>query len=285
MSAWNEPSTAAPAVTMDGPDRDDSKRPGAGALAHAVLFWETFIDRCVRERLDTDRFQSFAREVQQKHRLPGPVIADICLRPAPNNSASLDPRIPPYLQILGALGYVDMASILKALYKYSSSHTLVESQDESGVPKDKTNGGGDIDNRGGDGKINRNNHGKEGGKGDQKQVRWKNSYWAEDHIFYALTRWVVEGRAAKDTKAALELVKILSKWVALFTAASAAFATDLLGQVQTAQVEMESSRAGLVAVLICLRDSPVLLQAISKPMAKGKCMDNEQWDVFWPGSY
>jgi mediator of RNA polymerase II transcription subunit 5 len=281
MPARNEPSSMAPAVAMDRPDRDSNKRPGAGALAQAILFWETFIDRCVRERLDTDRFQSFARQVQQKHRLPGPVIADICLRPAPNNSASLDPRIPQYLQILGALGYVDMASILKALYKYSSSHTLVESQQGLGETTHETNSGGDD----ADNKNNRSNNGIKGGEDDQKQVRWKNSYWAEDHIFYALTRWVVEGRAAGDSKAALELVRILSKWVALFTAASAAFATDLLGQVQTAQVEMESSRAGLVAVLICLRDSPVLLQAISKPMAKGECGDKTNCHILWPGSY
>lgn len=214
-------------------------------MRHALSVWGTFIDKCLRDRLDTVRFESFARLIYAKHRLPPAAIADLFLRPTPKNEQSLDPRIPLYLNTLGTLGYVDTPSLLKALYKYSSSHALVESQ--QAMPQKDAH--------------QENKH-------EDRPFRWKNSYWAEDHIFYALTKWVVEGRAIKDTQAALEMVRIISKWVALFTAASAAFAADLLGQMQKAQVEMESSRAGLVAVLMCFRENPVLLNAISKPRAK-----------------
>lgn len=237
-----EAEVAGRGVKMEGVNRTTQL---PNPFRDAIAYWANFIDKCVRERLDTDRFQPFVALVQRTHRLPSAVIADLLLRPSPNNSASLDPRIPMYLQVLGNLGYVDMTSILRAMYQYSSSHTLVESQ-QGGL--------GDTTNE----------------ETQQQKIRWKNSYWAEDHLFYALTRWVVEGRAVKDSKTALELVNILSKWIALFTAASAAFATDMLGQVQNIQIEMESARAGLVAVLICLRENPILLRAIARPRAKGK---------------
>lgn len=228
------------------------RHPASASAHESIAYWAHFLDRCVRERIDTDRFQTFVCVVQKSHRLPSRAIADLLLRPSPSNNASLDPRIPLYLQTLGAMGYVDMPSILEAMYKYSSSHTLVESQQQ--LPEKASA-----------------NHQKDGADPQsklQKHTRWVSSYWQEDHIFYALTKWVVEGRAIKDHRTAVDLIKILSKWIALFTAASGALAADFLGRVQSAQVEMESSRAGLVAVLLCIRENHVLLEALSKPAAK-----------------
>ena len=247
---------------MEGGSSGAAAEGGAKIIKHAVpssvtesvSYWAHFLDRCLRERLDTERFKTFVGVVQKSHRLPSRAIADLLLRPTPANNASLDPRIPLYLQILGSMDCIDMPSILEAMYKYSSNHTLVESQEPLPV-KD-----GDDDTK----------NGTEAQDKAQKKTRWINSYWQEDHIFYALTKWVVEGRAIKDHRTALDLVKILSKWMALFTAASGAFTPDFMGQVQNAQVEMESSRAGLVAVLLCIRENHVLREALSKPVAKGE---------------
>lgn len=242
------------AYTIAGGGAKGFKHAIPSSTNESIAYWAHFLDRCVRERLDTERFQTFVSVVQKSHRLPSRAIADLLLRPSPSNNASLDPRIPLYLQTLGSMGYIDMPSILEAMYKYSSSHTLVESQ--QALP-DKT---------GDDGHKN----GIETQDRLQKRTWWINSYWQEDHIFYALTKWVVEGRAIKDHHTALDLIKILSKWIMLFTAASSALATDFLGRVQNAQVELESSRAGLVAVLLCIRENHVLRGAISKPAAKGE---------------
>ncbi|CAI6100418.1 unnamed protein product [Clonostachys chloroleuca] len=233
------------------------------AVREALAYWGVFINQCICKRLETDRFESFARLAYMKHPLPAAAIADLFLRPRPNNDESLDPRIPPYLQVLNNLEYTDAPSTFRALYKYSSSHALVERQQlpPNGEEENKAKDGADGEGKGsGEGESKENS---------DKPLRWRNSYWAEDHIFYAITRSIVEGRAVRDSTTALEVVEILSKWMGLFTAASAAFATDLLGEMQSAQVEFESSRAGLVAVLMCLRDNPALLHAIARPIAKG----------------
>uniref|UniRef100_A0A8H7NG95 Mediator of RNA polymerase II transcription subunit 5 n=1 Tax=Bionectria ochroleuca TaxID=29856 RepID=A0A8H7NG95_BIOOC len=237
------------------------------AVREALSYWGVFINQCICSRLETDRFESFARLAYTKHPLPAAAIADLFLRPRPNNDESLDPRIPPYLQVLNNLEYTDAPSIFRALYKYSSSHALVERQQlpPNGEEENKAKDGADGEGKGsGEGENKENS---------DKPLRWRNSYWAEDHIFYAITRSIVEGRAVRDSTTALEVVEILSKWMGLFTAASAAFATDLLGEMQSAQVEFESSRAGLVAVLMCLRDNPALLHAIARPIAKAARKD------------
>lgn len=245
---------------MAGESNNAGADGGPNGLKNAVLspanesiaYWAGFLDKCLHERIDIDRFQRFVSLIQKEHRLPSRALADLLLRPSAHNNASLDMRIPLYLHALRDMGYIDIPSILEAMYKYSSNHTLVESQQ---APPDKN---GDQDSK----------TSAEAQSKPQKLIRWKNSSWQEDWLFYTLMKWVVEGHAIKDHRTALDLIKILSKWIALFTAASGAFAADFLGGVQNAQVEMESSRAGLVAVLLCIREHQVLLEAISKPAAK-----------------
>lgn len=218
----------------------------AGVLRESLAFWSEFVDRSIRARLDTDHFQAFVRLVHDEHPLPPAAVADLFLRPQPNNCYSLDPRIPPYLQVLSDLGYIDATSILRALYRYSSSHTFVESQQASAV------------------------HTGEDSK-DKKDapLRWKSSYWVEEVMFFRLCKSVHEGQAVQDTNTALEVVRIISKWLALFTQASSAFATDLLAQTHNLQMEMESARAAFVPLLLRLTDNPSLLKAIGRPVAKG----------------
>ena len=76
----------------------------------------------------------------------------------------------------------------------------------------------------------------------------------------------------QDVKTALEVVRIISKWMKLFTAASSAFAPDMLGMVQEPQIkeEMESARAAFVALLLRLCESDIIYKAISKRFAKGR---------------
>ncbi|KAL2676733.1 hypothetical protein Neosp_010497 [[Neocosmospora] mangrovei] len=210
----------------------DSRTAAQGALRATIDFWKQFVSRCIAKRVDTDRFEVLVQQVYAEHPLPPAVIADFFLRPQPSNDNSLDPRIPPYLQALTRLGYIDTPSVLQALYKYSSSHAQAQQQPNDGDDKNEA------------AQPPKTPHIK----------HWKSSYWAEEAIFYSLTKAVVEGRAIPDSTIALDVVKIISKYMTLFTAASTAFAADMLGQLHSPQIrdEMESARAGLVALLLRL---------------------------------
>ncbi|WZH44941.1 mediator complex subunit Med5 [Fusarium acuminatum] len=240
----------------------DNSAVAGDSMRAALEYWTQFVARCISQRLETDKFEAFVRLVHDQHPLPPALVADFFLRPQPTNDNSLDPRIPPYLQILTKLGYVDTPSILRALYKYSSSHAYVQSQQQqlsgnTGKESEKD----DEKDKGQE---------KENSQPEKKITRWKNSYWAEEVLFYGLTKAVVEGRAIRDSKTALDVAMIISKWMELFTTASTAFATDMLAQLHTAQVkdEMESSRAALVALMLRLYENDILVAAVSKPFAK-----------------
>ncbi|KAM0558474.1 hypothetical protein ACHAPJ_004668 [Fusarium lateritium] len=236
----------------------DNRVAAADAMRAAVEYWTQFVARCISQRLETDKFEAYVRLVHDQHPLPTALVADFFLRPQPSNDNSLDPRIPPYIQVLTKLGYVDTPSILKALYKYSSSHSYAQAQQQ------QSNEGDEKD------REKKEEKEKENTQPPKNITRWKSSYWAEEVIFYGLTKAVVEGRAIPDSRTALDVAMIISKWMALFTTASTAFAADMLEQVHTAQVrdELESSRAALVALLLRLCENEILVGAVSKPFAK-----------------
>lgn len=240
----------------------------AATLRETVSHWTKFIDRCITKRLETERFTEFVRLVYEKHPLPPATVASLFLRPQPSNSDSLDPRIPSYLQVLSQLGYINTPSILGALYRYSSSHA------QARVPGE---GGGDG-RGGGDGA---GDGASDGDKATKDPVYWRSSYWAEEVLFYKLTKSVVEGRAVPDTSTALEVAKIMSKWMSLFAAASGVFAADGMGDGpmttgSQVQEEMESARAAFVALLMRLCDDGVFTAAVVKSMAKKVRQDLSQ---------
>ncbi|KAI5461117.1 mediator complex, subunit Med5 [Mariannaea sp. PMI_226] len=233
----------------------DGRVEAAGALQAAVTYWAAFFNRCIARRLDMDRFESFVKLVYSKHPLPPYVIADFFLRPQPNKHYTLDPRIPQYLQILYRLDYIDMAAILKALFKYSSSHTKAQSQLQS-QPTAQADGSDDQN--------------AEDKAQNSTITRWETSYWFEEFLFYFLTKSVVQGKPIPDSQTALDVVKIISKWMVLFTSASSAFAADVMEHLELSQarVDFESSRAALVALLMRLCENETLLKAVSKPEVK-----------------
>ncbi|KAF4996789.1 hypothetical protein FGRMN_4265 [Fusarium graminum] len=237
----------------------DNSAAAGDAMRAALEYWSQFVARCISQRLEADKFEAYVRLVHDQHPLPPALVADFFLRPQPSNDNSLDPRIPPYLQVLTKLGYVDTPSILRALYKYSSSHAQAQTQQQPNDTDEKEDGKGKAEEKD-----------KENAQSKQKITRWKSSYWAEEVLFYRLTKAVVEGRAVRDSKTALDVATIISKWMDLFTTASTAFAANVLAQLHSAQVkdEMESSRAALVALLLRLCDNDILVGAVSKPVAK-----------------
>jgi len=208
-----------------------------------IAQWQAFLSKCLATRLDPATFEDFIPVHSSKHPLPPAVIADLFLRPQPRSRDYLDPRIPRYVQVLVQLGLVDTSSVLKALYKYSTSHTQSE-----GATGRASQGDGD------------------------NTVRWGSSYGHEEAFFYRMSKAVVQGTGIKTAREGLEIAKVMAGWMSLFTAASASFAAaDVMGQLHTSQsqTEMESARAAFVMLLLNVCESPLVLQVLATPPAKG----------------
>ncbi|KJZ75565.1 hypothetical protein HIM_05028 [Hirsutella minnesotensis 3608] len=215
-------------------------------LRESTAYWSRFVSKCIVKGLENDIFRQFVPLVHDAHPLPPIFIADFFLKPQPNNSVSPNPRIPLYVQILIQLGYVDAPSILQVLLKHSSLH-LHFPQPRNGPiePRAESEGG--------------------------RTRLWNMSAWAEEFMFYQIIKMVVEGSAFRDTRAALILVKVVCKWMNLYTSAATTFAANLLGDVQSSQArdELEVSRAAFVPLLLRLVETQTLVKIISKPVVKG----------------
>lgn len=230
-------------VDVEGSQAALSDAVNARDHSNSVDQWVKFLTRCISTRLDPDTFESYVGLLYSKHPLPLPVIADVCLRPHPSNHESLDPRIPRYIQVLVQNGLIDTPSILNALYKYSTSHTQAQRIDQQQL---------------GDSLV-------------KEPLRWGSSYAAEEVIFYRLTKAVGLGLGIKSSSDAVQVCKIMAKWMTLFTSASAAFAQDVMGKLHSTQSrdEMEAARAAFVMFLLSVCENPTVLGALSRPFAKG----------------
>ncbi|KAI0009032.1 Med5-domain-containing protein [Xylariaceae sp. FL0662B] len=205
--------------------------------------WANFLAHCISTRLEPEAFDSYVALLYSKNPLPPAIIADVCLRPQPSNHESLDPRVPRYIQVLANHKRIDTPSILKALYRYSTSH--VQSQNAGGAPLGSSSDG-------------------------DAPLRWGSSYAAEEVIFYRLTKAVGLGAGIKNSGEALEVCKLMAHWMTLFTSVSAAFAQDVMGQLQSPQSrdEMEAARAAFVMLLLGICENQTVLNALSRPFAK-----------------
>ncbi|PQK11696.1 hypothetical protein BB8028_0003g03200 [Beauveria bassiana] len=248
---------------------DSQPSAAQAALQEAVKYWSDFVARCIVQRLDSNRFLDFVQLVHARHPLPPVLVADLFLRPQPSNRVSLDPRIPPYVRILAQLRYVDAPSILRVLYKYSALHA----HDRPPLPLPSS-----LPENGGDGETMKKEEDEEKGAAgaggvmrQDKMVRWQESAWAEEVLFYHVIKTMFEGTAFTDAKTGLELVDITCKWMDLFVHASSELAADMLANKHDRQArdEMETVRAALVPLLLRLVDNHELLRIISKPFAKG----------------
>jgi mediator of RNA polymerase II transcription subunit 5 len=217
---------------------------------NAVEEWARFLAQCISKRLDPETFGTYVSVLQSKHPLPPTVVADLCLKPHPANHESLDPRVPRYLHILTEQRLIDTASILKALYKYSTSHSQAQTAGHTSID--------DLQLR--------------------ATLRWKSSYGQEETIFYRLTKAVGLGTGIKSAGDALEVCKIMASWMTLFTSAAAAFAQDVIGQLHNAQSrdDMETSRAAFVMLLLGICENPIVFKALGQPFAKGALRRNDR---------
>ncbi|GAO17031.1 hypothetical protein UVI_02021950 [Ustilaginoidea virens] len=223
------------------------------AFLDSLLYWSNFVARCIAQRLDSQRFHDFVPLVHARHPLPAAVVAQLFLHPQPDNDVSLDPRIPPYIQVLSHLGYIDAPSLLRALYKFSSLHAHIKKSPSPSPSPSQHDPGREP--------------GQDDGRGKEPR-RWRGSSWAEEVMFYHVIKTMVEGTALRDSRSALELCQAIAKWMELFTLASNALAADALHNSQAFH-DMDVARAAFIPLLLRLVETPVFVQAISRPFARG----------------
>ncbi|ETS80121.1 hypothetical protein PFICI_07650 [Pestalotiopsis fici W106-1] len=209
---------------------------------HSIDEWEKFIALCILKRLDPEPFETYVTVLHSRHPLPPAAVADVFLKPQPTNRENLDPRVPRYVQILSEKRFIDTPSILKALYKHSTSHTQAQAVGHADPEVAQAT----------------------------PETRWKNSYGQEETIFYRLTKSVALGTGIKSFGDAIAVCKVVAKWMSLFTSAAAAFAQDIMGQAHSLQAkdDMEASRAAFVMMLLGVCENQTVLRALSGPSAK-----------------
>lgn len=262
----------------DGPARPRVRGGGGGGESHTA--WDQFLTHALQTRLDPDRFADFVPLLSARHPLgPGPV-ADLFLRPSPWNTYTLDPRMPLYLQTLLDLRLVDMQAVLAGLFRYSTAHTVVgggKNGEQGGV-------GAAAKERGVKGEPGDEGEGKgvEDVKTKKEVVRWQSSFTSEEVIFYRLTKAVGSGSAMRNSKDALEVCVMMARWMMLFTVASAALPPEhdedvIMGGIAGAgsatkksRDDMENSRAAFVMLLLGVCENPIVLQALTKSLAKSQ---------------
>lgn len=220
---------------------------GAGRLGdqkNAVDEWDRFLAQCILKRLDPEPFETYVPVLHSRHPLPPAAVADVFLKPQPMNRESLDPRVPRYVQVLSEKKFIDTQSILKALYKHSTSHTQAQAVGHADPEVAQAS----------------------------PETRWRNSYGQEETIFYRLTKSVALGTGIKSSGDATAVCKVVAKWMTLFTSAAAAFAQDIMGQAHSLQSkeDMEASRAAFVMLLLGVCENQTVLKALSGPLARGE---------------
>ncbi len=215
----------------------------ATRTARAVKEWSKFLTKCLVSRLDPDKFEQFVGFHHARYPLPPIVLADLFLKPRPKNRDYIDPRIIWYLNILLRLKYIDTATLLRALYRYSTSHT----QSHGAVS------------------------GMDGDASGEQILRWRSSYGLEEATFYALTKAVGQGTGIKNIREAVDVAAVMAQWMTLFTASSEAFAAGVIQlQASQSQTEMESARAAFVMLLLSVCENHIVLSALGRPYAKSR---------------
>ncbi|TAQ91392.1 hypothetical protein B7494_g372 [Chlorociboria aeruginascens] len=173
----------------------------------ATATWHRFLSHSLASRLDPSIFSTYIRLLHPKSPLPSALLSDLFLRPTEHNAITLDPRIPRYLQVMIGLEYVDIASALRALLRYStfgiSPRGMGEEEEEEHM---------DLED---------DTPEKDKEKEEETHKRWSNSYASDEMLFYRLAKYISSNAGPRNRAEAVELIvvwtgKELSKSLADF---------------------------------------------------------------------
>ena len=225
-----------------------------------VEAWAKFLSHSLATRLDFETFESYVQLLSTKHPLPSDRISDLFLRPTDTNNASLDPRIPRYVQIMIGLELVTLPSVLKALSKHSTVGTLGDTEQATGEDEEKQGENGQQE---------------EGRKRLEKEKgnRWTNSYSAEEMLFYRLAKHISAGSAPRNSQEAVELVLVCIQWMELVISAGHNGVHEMLGLGGAHTEELGAEAMALGTLVVAAVENGQVLRALGKgsvPKGTGK---------------
>lgn len=220
--------------------------------------WTKFLSHSLATRLDTETFESYVQLLTTKYPLSPAHISDIFLRPTETNNASLDPRIPRYVQAMLGLELVTAPSVLRALHRYSTFGIQAESHEDD-----------DADKNGSEKKEKD----KKNGAVKRKWKRWTHSYATDEMLFYRMAKYITSGSAPRNIQQAVELILACIQWMELvFAAANAQHDVLNLGAHGSAE-EVSATTMALGTLLAAVIDNGYVVGALSKrsvPKGTGK---------------
>lgn len=208
-----------------------------------IVNWQTFLTHSLATRLPPETFESYVQILNSRYPLSSNRICDIFLQPREGSDYALDTRATKYIRILLSLKLVTVPAILKTLLKVSSYSKQPEGHDRHDeLMKDARDG-----NR-------------------EKEARpprwWRNSYGAEETLFYRLAKIISSGTAPSKIDEATELVKVCIQWMEVVIAASHA-AQEMMGLDQTHTQEKNAQTMALGTLVIAVVENTHVLHALS----------------------
>lgn len=154
------------------------------------------------------------------------------------------------MQVMLRLEMVNIPSILKALYKYSTFGAVSEGQDAEAINKDTQTSGEEDGPR-------------ESRKPTEQRKRWTNSYAAEEMLFYQAAKYITSGSAANDIQETVDLILVSARWMDLVTTAGNR-ANDILNLGHAQAQEMGATTTALGTLMVAVVDNGRVVQALSK---------------------
>ena len=219
----------------------------------AAQSWTKFLSHSLATRLDTETFESYVQLLAIKHPLPPAHISDLFFRPTETNDASLDPRIPRYVQAMLGRGLVTAPSVLRALQRYSTFGIQAEASHEEDAA--------DING------SEEKERAKPNGAAKQRWKRWTHSYATEEMLFYRIAKYITSGSAPRNTQQAVELILVSIQWMEVVTTAANA-QNEILNIGAHGNAErISATTMALGTLLAAVIDNGYILRALSKKSA------------------
>lgn len=201
--------------------------------------WSAFFASCIHAPVDIPQFTRIAAKLSRRSPLPAIAIANLLYRPTDNSCFSLSTQSTVYTYSLLKLDLLDIPSILRALYNYSSFRNAETSGEDKDSPL---------------------------------LSRWKKSYSHEEVLMYGLSKMVTAGSRPKTRGESLGAIKALVDWLKLLTMAQAG--DDMLQSVgaesESHNQETTAVKLSVGALLVAVSDTVMVNEVLKKMCHKSK---------------
>lgn len=211
--------------------------------------WQTFLERSLAERLDTETFTDYVRILVSKHPLSPSRICDLFLSPTADDDTSTDIRVVRWIQYLLAEKLVDVPAILRTLKRVSSFGAFTaDTGSGNGEPPSSE---------------------KEKEKGNKREdKRWQDSFTTEETLFYRLAKHVSSGTRPHDAQEAVELVLASMQWMRLIISSIPHTHNPSSLLLPTRLQEIAAQNLALGTLVVAVVENAKVQRALSKGSVK-----------------